>query len=346
MKLLIDDIRRLSIVRKGDYKAFENLSREVNGFRRRLHLMGKEDEVENTYVLQEIEGKLNQEDKQKWLESKGLLIDERKVEDLCDWLENQAHLRRLIIGHSSIVEPTERTFNRTKGYMSNPAHAGSSSDCPLCWDSHKITKCPTFIQLNIQEKWDHKKSSSRCFNCLDQNHRSFQCIAPKCDKCKRAHHTLLHNADRTENDTTSKLNSNAIYVTERSHSKGCAKTPKRAFLPIVKAKVKNGENSSTAITLVDMASEVVIISKRLAKSLHLKGSPIAINTVVVGAVITEQITEMVSFFIEDQMKNEIYIEAIVLEEACGDALPIPHELVTEITTNMAINTNCLYKVER
>ena len=48
MKLLIDDIRRLSIVRKGGYKAFENLSREVNGFRRRLHLMGKEDEVENT----------------------------------------------------------------------------------------------------------------------------------------------------------------------------------------------------------------------------------------------------------------------------------------------------------
>ena len=200
----------------------------------------------------------------------------------------------------------------------------------------------SFIQLNIQEKWDHIKSSSRCFNCLDQNHRSFQCIAPKCEKCKRAHHTLLHNADRIENDTTSKLNSNAIYATERSHSKGCAKTPKRAFLPIVKAKVKNGENSSTAITLVDTASEVVIISKRLAKSLHLKGSPIAINTVGVGAVITEQITEMVSFFIEDQMKNEIYIEAIVLEEACGDALPIPPELVTEITTNMAINTNCLY----
>ena len=68
MKLLIDDIRSLGIVKRNDSKSFDNLSREANNFQDRLRIMGKDSDAENTYVLQEIENKLNPEDKQKWLE--------------------------------------------------------------------------------------------------------------------------------------------------------------------------------------------------------------------------------------------------------------------------------------
>ena len=64
MKLLIDDIRKLKIVKKNDFKAFEGLSRGANNFMDRLDLMGKSGDAENTYVLQELESKLSNEDNQ------------------------------------------------------------------------------------------------------------------------------------------------------------------------------------------------------------------------------------------------------------------------------------------
>ena len=92
---MINDVRELNIAKT--FKSFEKLAHEANTFAARLRLMGKEGDVENTYILQEIEGKLNQEDKQRWLESTGEGIDGRTVSDLCDWLEKQTHLRRLIV---------------------------------------------------------------------------------------------------------------------------------------------------------------------------------------------------------------------------------------------------------
>ena len=55
IKLLINDIRELNIVKI--FKSFEKLAHEANTFAARLRLMGKEGDVENTYILQEIEGK-------------------------------------------------------------------------------------------------------------------------------------------------------------------------------------------------------------------------------------------------------------------------------------------------
>ena len=82
----VDGLLRLYAVYTWYGKAFENLSREVNGFKDRLTLMGKGEETENLYILQEIEIKLNNEDKQKWLEHMG-----DKINDLCKWLESQSH---------------------------------------------------------------------------------------------------------------------------------------------------------------------------------------------------------------------------------------------------------------
>ena len=64
MKLLIEDIRAMPGVKKGDYKSFEKLACEVNGFKDRLLLLGKDADIDNTYVLQEIESKMSHDDQQ------------------------------------------------------------------------------------------------------------------------------------------------------------------------------------------------------------------------------------------------------------------------------------------
>ena len=69
-------VSNLHVARRGDHKTYEILSHEVNGLTDRLNLMAKEAEVENTYILQEIENKLSNEDTQKWLEYMGDQVDE------------------------------------------------------------------------------------------------------------------------------------------------------------------------------------------------------------------------------------------------------------------------------
>ena len=58
--------------------------------------MGRSSEAENTYVLREIESKLNPEDTHKWLESMGDAVVIRRVEDIVKWLERQTNVRRIL----------------------------------------------------------------------------------------------------------------------------------------------------------------------------------------------------------------------------------------------------------
>ena len=113
MGILIDEIKSLPIVRKGDFRTFEQLSLRVNDFHDRLILMGRVDDAENSYVLKEIESKLNNEDVQRWLESCGDNVDFRKVKDLTEWLDRQTHLRRISLhnqGSSNYSQPKGNSY--------------------------------------------------------------------------------------------------------------------------------------------------------------------------------------------------------------------------------------------
>ena len=99
LSLLIDEIRSLPVVKKRDLRSFEQLSLRVNDFHDRLELMGCKLKAENSYVLREIESKLNADNLQRWLESRGTHVDTRKVGDLVFWLDQQVHLKR--ISHQS-----------------------------------------------------------------------------------------------------------------------------------------------------------------------------------------------------------------------------------------------------
>ena len=101
LRLLIDDIRATPRVKKDDFKAFEKFQYVVNEFKDRLKLVGRFNHAENSYVLQELESKLNNEDVQKWLESRGANISQRKVEDFKKWLDAQTELRRIMYFNST-----------------------------------------------------------------------------------------------------------------------------------------------------------------------------------------------------------------------------------------------------
>ena len=67
MGILLEEIKAIPVVRKGDFRAFEQLTFKINDFSDRLKLMGLANEADNNYILKELEEKLNAEDTQKWL---------------------------------------------------------------------------------------------------------------------------------------------------------------------------------------------------------------------------------------------------------------------------------------
>ena len=168
--LLIDEIKALPVIRRGDFKAFEQFSLRVNDFHDRLVLMGRKDDIENTYILKEIESKLNLDDLQRWLESQGEGVDDRKVEKLLGWLENQTRLRRIANQNSSKISyPTgyQGYYKKTPSHSSNAASGSCTQKCPICTLEHSLDVCSTFFPRGrcIENGPCHRKERSRRFFC-------------------------------------------------------------------------------------------------------------------------------------------------------------------------------------
>ena len=198
MGLLINDLKSLPVVKRGDVNAFEKLSYEANAFRDRLQEMGLEAESENTYILKELESKLHTEDFHKWLEYMGNQVNQRKVENLVAWLEYQRNLRRISNSpaqkSSSFVQQTTVSPQDRPKKVSYMNIVGHTQICGICNnEQHEVTSCPVFINWSPNDKWNFVKQNRLCFQCLQPDHRRDNCTAPKCIYCGKPHHSMLHN---------------------------------------------------------------------------------------------------------------------------------------------------------
>ena len=151
------------MVRKGDFKAFEHLSVRVNEFYDRLKMMGRKNESENSYILKEIESKLNYEDQQKWLESQGDNVDYRTVENLARWLDQQTHLRRIIYYNSMKSLPYRSYAGNSRNDRKKVGSFASATvnikKCPNCPADHILAECPEFLKLTLNDGWEELKAS-------------------------------------------------------------------------------------------------------------------------------------------------------------------------------------------
>ena len=330
MGLLIDDIKSLPIVRREDFRGFEKLTIHVNDFHDRLNVMGRQGDAENSYVLREIEAKLNSDDLQRWLESCGDGVNNRRVENLVNWLDKQNHLRRITIQNSARNSPYERKVGAAQLGVTGKT---DSTRCSLCSSDHDIAECPTFKSLGLKERRDGVRLSRVCFLCLCRGHRRQECSQPPCTICSGPHHMLLHNYVVSNRDTnhlflqieTLQSNDDAIPVTAMSGEHNLS----RSFLPVVNVTLKRNGREFVSKAVLDSGSELNIITSKCCKRLNLKGKPIDINIVGAGGVTSGTRTKMVHFFVKDASGNEIYVECIVLNKACGRTLLIDSGCIPE-----------------
>ena len=117
---------------------------------------------------------------------------------------------------------------------------------------------------------------------------------------------------------TLQSNVDAIPVTAMSGEPNLS----RSFLPVVNVTLKKNGREFVSKAVLNSGSELNIITSKCCERLNLKDKPIDINIVGAGGVTSRTRTKMVHFFVKDASGNEIYVECIVLNKACGRALPI------------------------
>ena len=321
MGIMINEIKSCSLVRRGDFKAFEQFSLKVDEFYDRLKLMGKANDVENSYILRELESKLNPDDVQKWLESNGEYVDTRQVEDLIKWLEHQAHLRRITYNNPGAIRnipPSTKRDNlsRTSGSTSVGVCLGCSSP------NHHLAECSEFLQLNNDARWERVKSLRCCFNCLKFGHRGFECSEGLCSVCSRPHHYVLHRF--MVNDPSSQV----LASSPVCRNEGKQLQISRSCLPIMRVQVKSAQRSRICTVSLDSHSEINIISSRCAQQLGLVGEPFLLIIEGAGGVKTMMRTKIVCLKVVDRSGESHELECVVLNKACGRAVKIDKKLIS------------------
>ena len=201
--ILIDEVKSLAVTRRGDFSSFENLELKVNDFHDRLVLMKKEAEVENSYILKELEEKLCSDGLQKWLESTGDAVDSRTVMQLMKWMETQTRLRRMVGRSTNGPTVSQSSTRRSSGYVSNAE--GIIGKCALCSGNHELESCNNYTSLPLYQKWERLKQLRICFICLRTGHQRRECGGSMCQVCSGPHHTSLHSYRTQEKAVNSTL---------------------------------------------------------------------------------------------------------------------------------------------
>lgn len=161
--------------------------------------------------------------------------------------------------------------------------SSSSPSCVYCKGNHYIYNCKEFAKQTVLQRRDFAKTKNLCFNCLVPNHTVFKCKQnKKCRVCGRKHHSLLHEAKETtqesDKEENNKQESNKQeQPTERVTSAHFSKdqSGRRVLLATAQVHVTSSDGETHVLrALIDQGSEASLISSRVVELLRLKKTTI------------------------------------------------------------------------
>lgn len=191
----------------------------------------------------------------------------------------------------------ERGRDERKG-----VHGVKEIRCPIYSGNHRVSQCPTFLDLTVSERIDLIKKHRSCFSCLNRRYVIRDCRLKKaCRKnnCGRTHHALIH--------------------TEPQKASGASVLDQESIMPVVKVKfwAANGRVREGNV-LIDGGAGTTIIRRDFAKLLSLQGKKEGLEISVVGGEKHEnRDSHRLEFWISPlQGGEEFLIEAHELDELC------------------------------
>ena len=154
--------------------------------------------------------------------------------------------------------------------------------CPMCKSAHALYKCDKFCNSTLQDRRAIVTKYNLCFNCMQQGHKACKCTNPHyCKRCKKHHHTLLHQNHRDQMSRAPEIEANSTRSEEMSSSPTeprqgsyCSFKEQRAsqvLLATATIKVTDSRGTQEPYrVLLDRGSQSSYITEAFAQRLQLK----------------------------------------------------------------------------
>ena len=258
-------------VRHDDSSSIIKFSSVVTNVVNVLEQLGYHSDLQSEGVLGSATRKLSHQLQEKWLlylqqnqTLRGNLLMFR------DWLSLSATIHQDIVGQTSSFgdrNKFRKDSPRATSFVSNASSKpkNSPTDCPLCQEDDALWKCETFRKQDVAERRSTVKKLNRCFLCLRSGHISKDCSFKPCDinDCGKNHSRMLHdpkeNSETVDESETSKIAS-SIKINSKN----------RTTLPVLKVRIRNGDNFADVWALSDSGSTISLIDETLMNELKLK----------------------------------------------------------------------------
>ncbi|XP_068684757.1 uncharacterized protein [Montipora foliosa] len=228
VKVTLDRLRKTARIQSDKLQEVRNLSDVVSTTVWTLKKFGYESDLKAEANVSLAVDKLSQELKIKWKDNtKATKLERPSLVDFSLWLKGQADIYDdcypKVSGRFSSQPPknknrfggpsgmTERQNNFLSNFVSRPKPTNSS--CIMGdGQGHKLSSCPKFKALSVEERLKKVQKHGLCFSCLSPQHWLNNCSNQKqcgVNGCSRSHTALLHKL----RNVTSMENSDVVSAT-------------------------------------------------------------------------------------------------------------------------------------
>lgn len=267
-------------------ESISNFAVTVKGLLATIQSCNLNDEINNSYLLQELVEKLPPNMQLTWGSQKLHMLKENKRANLIDfsnWIQE--------IGMSASVTMQNSDVHFNSKYKTQKAHVNTHNmqqkdKCPICNDSCKhATKCLKFLNADRTTKWNLVRRLNLCKRCLKIQAKNKVCECKencKIGECQLKHHKLLHN-DKTNSNTTfvqstkereeQNQTADKQIVNSETHLYNHHNQSEKVLFKIIPISVFGKNKCINTFAFIDEGSSVSLLDESMAKELEIDGTP-------------------------------------------------------------------------
>lgn len=262
-----------------------------------------------------------------WQSSRATNNDLPTLTAFIEFLENRFRTLEAIADKPSHHNP----FSADSHPKSNPraqrhhSHMASTNfECVLCKDNHYIRACPSFLRMNVKDRFKTAQQNHICINCLVPGHTVSQCHNKmNCTVCDRRHHTLLHFPPNPTTNHTNHASSTSPPAEQESTSVALTSTPVSNPILLATARI-NAFNACGEIVplraLIDPGSQVSFITSKAAQQLNLKPTSTNAKIFGIGKTFSGTSTKTVSLIFQANLTpdNKFKADFLTIPQITGN----------------------------
>ena len=179
--------------------------------------------------------------------------------------------------------------------------------CACCEGCHTVPQCPEFTALSLSERAEAVRQHGLCWSCLTGGHVARKC--PSRHRCSAApdcngrHHQLLHGAPRVfpPSPAAGAQEQDGPRIVGATSSEDDSKI----ILQMLPLQVIGPRGQRTVNVMLDLGSQVTLITERLARDLGLQGPTEKLNIGTIDGSHSYQ-SQRVEFSLQPNGANQTF----------------------------------------